>query len=158
MFVKIGDFIKFKGFLVEFLENRLSPEKIKKVPRKSPEKWTFLSLSFYNAPSLHTVHAWYQARKHVCAKARLSNPERSTRETDGIAAELLRCGIASEALHRSMPLIREKQRGGGKTRGGGGNIPGHRGVIHADIPAQNFGQGPQNPGKTLLHAFGRGHP
>ena len=26
-----------------------------KAPRKSPEKWTFLSLAFYNAPSLHTV-------------------------------------------------------------------------------------------------------
>ena len=29
---------------------------------------------------------------------------RSTRETDGIAAKLLRCGIASEALRRNMPL------------------------------------------------------
>ena len=27
-----------------------------KAPRKSPEKWTFLSLAFYNAPSLHTVN------------------------------------------------------------------------------------------------------
>ena len=26
-----------------------------KKPRKSPEKWTFLSLAFYNAPSLHIV-------------------------------------------------------------------------------------------------------
>ena len=26
-----------------------------KAPRKSPEKWTFLSLAFYNAPSLHIV-------------------------------------------------------------------------------------------------------
>ena len=26
-----------------------------KAPRKLPEKWTFLSLAFYNAPSLHTV-------------------------------------------------------------------------------------------------------
>ena len=26
-----------------------------KTPRESPEKWTFLSLAFYNAPSLHTV-------------------------------------------------------------------------------------------------------
>ena len=30
--------------------------------------------------------------------------ERCTRETDDIAAELLRCGIASEALWRNMPL------------------------------------------------------
>ena len=27
-----------------------------KTSRKSPEKWTFLSLAFYNAPSLHTVN------------------------------------------------------------------------------------------------------
>ena len=31
-----------------------APDKIK-TPRKSPEKWTFLSLAFYNAPSLPTV-------------------------------------------------------------------------------------------------------
>ena len=31
-------------------------------------------------------------------------PRRSTRETDGIAAKLLRCGIASEALRRYKPL------------------------------------------------------
>ena len=54
VFVKIGDFVKFKGFLVEFLENRRSWEK-QKPHRKSPEKWTFLSFAFYNAPSLHTV-------------------------------------------------------------------------------------------------------
>ena len=29
---------------------------------------------------------------------------RSTRETDGIAAKLLRCGIASEALRQNLPL------------------------------------------------------
>ena len=39
---------------MEFLENRRSWRKAK-TPRKSPEKWTFLSLAFYNAPSLHTV-------------------------------------------------------------------------------------------------------
>ena len=43
MFVKIGDFRKFKGFLVKFPQE------------KGSEKWTFLSLAFYNAPSLHTV-------------------------------------------------------------------------------------------------------
>ena len=32
---------------------------------------------------------------------------RSTRETDGIAAKLLRCGIASEALRRNMRLCRQ---------------------------------------------------
>ena len=29
---------------------------------------------------------------------------------------------------------------------------GHPGVIRADIPAQNFGQGSQNPGKTSIWA------
>ena len=53
-FVKIGGFVQFKVFLVEFLENRRSLRKAK-TSRKSPGKWTFLSLAFYNAPSLHTV-------------------------------------------------------------------------------------------------------
>ena len=58
-------FIIFKGFLVEFLEKRRSWEN--QSPRKSPEKWTFLSLAFYNAPSLHTVDSFafkfWEARK-----------------------------------------------------------------------------------------------
>ena len=54
MFVKIGDFIKFKGFLVEFLRGQAILRK-SKTSRKSPEKWTFLSLALYNAPSLDTV-------------------------------------------------------------------------------------------------------
>ena len=53
MFVKIGDFNKFKGFLVEFLQNRRSSENQK--PQKIAKKWIFLSLAFCNAPSLHTV-------------------------------------------------------------------------------------------------------
>ena len=32
-----------------------APQKIR-TPRKMPEKWTFLSLAFYNAPSLHIVN------------------------------------------------------------------------------------------------------
>ena len=48
---------------MEFLENRPSWENLK-TPRKSPEKWIFLSLAFYNAPSLHTVNwsslSWLQ--------------------------------------------------------------------------------------------------
>ena len=54
MFVKIWDFTTFKGFLVEFLREQ-APLRKSKNPRKSPEKWTFLSLAFYNAPSLQTV-------------------------------------------------------------------------------------------------------
>ena len=67
MFVKIRDFVKFKGFLVEFLENS---EKIKN-PSKIARKvffFTFLSLAFYNAPSLDTVNEI--ARSH-----RLKMPE-----------------------------------------------------------------------------------
>ena len=52
VFVKIGDFIKFKGFLVDFQRTALLRKS--KTPRKTPEKWTFLSLAFYNAPR-HTV-------------------------------------------------------------------------------------------------------
>ena len=54
MFVKIRDFIKFKGYLVEFLQSRRSSEKQKH--QKIARKWTFLSLAFCNAPSLHNVH------------------------------------------------------------------------------------------------------
>ena len=49
---------------------------------------------------------------------------RSTRERDGIAAKLLRCGIASEALRRNMPLSPSMpilgQRKGGEHRRGEG--------------------------------------
>ena len=54
MFVKVRDFIQFKGFLVEFSSEQAILRK-SKTPRKSPGKWTFLSLAFYNAPSLDTV-------------------------------------------------------------------------------------------------------
>ena len=50
-----GFFIKFKGFLVERLENRLSPEKIKN-PQKIARKVDFSEPRLYNAPSLHTVN------------------------------------------------------------------------------------------------------
>ena len=40
MFVKIGDFIKFKGSLVEFLQNRRSSEN-QETPGKSPKKVDF---------------------------------------------------------------------------------------------------------------------
>ena len=63
VFVKIGDFnlIKFEGFIVEFIENRRARENPRPPPpRKSPEKWTFLSLAFYNAPSLHIVDSIFQ--------------------------------------------------------------------------------------------------
>ena len=43
------------------------PEKIKISPRKSPEKWTFLSLAFYNAPSLHTVEILLVSVKFLSA-------------------------------------------------------------------------------------------
>ena len=52
--VKIGDFIKFEGFSCGICREQAILRK-SKTPRNSPEKWTFLSLAFYNAPSLHTV-------------------------------------------------------------------------------------------------------
>ena len=65
MFAKIGGFIKFKGFLVEFLKNRRSWEN-QKTPKKSPEKWIFLGLAFYNAPSLHTVKISLEGMVILC--------------------------------------------------------------------------------------------
>ena len=58
VFVKIG--ILLKGFLVEFLENRRSWEDQK--PQKIARKVDFLSLDFYNAPSLQNVEFWVQER------------------------------------------------------------------------------------------------
>ena len=58
---KNRDFIKFTGFLVEFLESMRSWEN-QKPPENRPEKWTCLSLSFCNAPSLHTVDWNFQSR------------------------------------------------------------------------------------------------
>ena len=46
--------LNLKVFFVEFLENRDRLRK-SKTTRKPPEKWVFLSLAFYNAPSLDTV-------------------------------------------------------------------------------------------------------
>ena len=54
MFVKIGDFIKFNGFSSGIPREQAILRK-SKTPRKSPGKWTFLSLAFYNATSLDTV-------------------------------------------------------------------------------------------------------
>ena len=51
--MKIGDFIKFKGFLAEFLENKRSLRK-----SKTPENLQKSGLSeprLYNAPTLHAV-------------------------------------------------------------------------------------------------------
>ena len=53
MFVKIGDFIKFKGFLVEFSEKRRSSENQK--PPENRQKSGLSEPRLYNAPSLHTV-------------------------------------------------------------------------------------------------------
>ena len=55
MFVKIKDFIlNLKGFSCGIPREQAILRK-SKATRKSPEKWTFLSLAFYNAPSLTTV-------------------------------------------------------------------------------------------------------
>ena len=55
VFVKIVDFIQFKGFFSGISKEQALLRK-SKAPRKSPEKRTFLSLAFCNAPSLHTVN------------------------------------------------------------------------------------------------------
>ena len=49
-----GFFIKFKGFSCGIPREQAILRK-SKTPRNSTETWTFLSLAFYNAPSLHTV-------------------------------------------------------------------------------------------------------
>ena len=62
VFVKIGDSIKFKTFSCGIPREQAILRK-SKTPRKSPEKLTFLSLAFYNAPSLDSVEALGFRRK-----------------------------------------------------------------------------------------------
>ena len=50
-----------------------------------------------------------------------------------------------------VPKIQERKISP-KRKFSGRILRGHPGVIRADIPAQNFGQGPQNPGKTSIWA------
>ena len=53
---KIGDFNRFKGFLVEILREQFSSTwEIEAPQTKSPDEWTFQSLAIYNAPNLHAV-------------------------------------------------------------------------------------------------------
>ena len=54
VFVKLCDFVTFKGFSRQIPREQVLLRK-SETPRKSPEKRTFLSLAFYNAPSLHSV-------------------------------------------------------------------------------------------------------
>ena len=51
----------------EFLEKRRFLRK-SKTPRRSPEKWTFLSLAFYNAPSLHIVNSNRLTLGKICSR------------------------------------------------------------------------------------------
>ena len=61
MVVKIRECTKFKGFLVEFLENRRSLEHQR--PSQNRQKsGPFLSLAFYNAPSLDAVESSFFQR------------------------------------------------------------------------------------------------
>ena len=47
--------------MVNFLVRMKGPQ----TPRKSPEKWTFLSLAFYNAPSLDAVESTWKKDVNV---------------------------------------------------------------------------------------------
>ena len=61
VFVKIGDYIKFKGFFSGVLKEQALLRK-SNTPRKSPEKCTFPSLTFYNAPSLPTTRIYHSVQ------------------------------------------------------------------------------------------------
>ena len=62
-FAKIGDFFEnYRRSSSGFPREQALLRKNQGVPRKSPEKWTFLSLAFYNAPLLHTESKAQQRR------------------------------------------------------------------------------------------------
>ena len=47
--------VSIKSVHTRCIPSEQAPQRKSKTPRKSPEKWTFLSPVFYNAPSLHIV-------------------------------------------------------------------------------------------------------
>ena len=51
-----------------------------------------------------------------------------------------------------LPKLSIKNEKAAQTKFSGRISRGHPGVVRADIPAQNFGQGPLNPGKTGISA------
>ena len=57
-----GVLVKIRGFILNLkvFSSGIPTEQAilrkSKTPRKSPEKWTFLGLAFYNAPSLRTAN------------------------------------------------------------------------------------------------------
>ena len=51
-----------------------------------------------------------------------------------------------------IPLMIQERKISPKRKFSGRISRGHPGVIRADIPVQNFGQGAQNPGKTSVWA------
>ena len=58
--------------------------------------------SVLKVPKRGQFHAAIRVKPKCCDSC--AQGPRCARETDGIAAKLLRCGIASEVLRRSMPL------------------------------------------------------
>ena len=55
VFNKIGDFIKCTPWFSGGIPREQALLRKSKTLGKSPDKWIFLSLAFYNAPRLHTV-------------------------------------------------------------------------------------------------------
>ena len=60
-------------FLVHGIPREWALLRKSKTPRKLPDKWTFLSLAFYNAPSLHTVNSRSELFSRRSKRAFLEN-------------------------------------------------------------------------------------
>ena len=76
-----------------------------KTPRKSPEKRTFLSLAFYNAPSLHTNY-------HSRVRSRVSGRQQSRGKNSINCIEHMRIAILpGQAEESNVGLAQSHSRG-----------------------------------------------
>ena len=106
MFVKIGDFIKFKGFSCGILTEQALLRK-SKTPRKLPEKWTFLSLAF----TMHLVCTLLiEASQLALTNPITSKPRNWPRQTLLLKHDLPFHGMSQECCQDS----RAAKRGGFK--------------------------------------------
>ena len=93
---------------------------------------------------------------YLCAKGNSPNsPLNSPSLPQNSVSSLFR-NSALETVFRPFPWVSnmvQERKSSPKSKFLGRISRGHPGVIRADIPAQNFGQGAQNPGKTSIWAW-----
>ena len=124
MLVKIGNLIlDLKVFLWNSWRKALLMRK-SKAPGKSPEKWTSLSLAFYNAPSLHIAdYIWATTPEttddnstlqvsvglHLCSLAPIRNLIKATQS--GVKDSSPKSSLATPHFEQLLTFKLRKSRG-----------------------------------------------